>query len=124
MSGYCDNRFYWIGVLLGYKLIIFKTILLCYRGFTRVLLGFFLGSLKINYNEECNICNMKEQNTLTHILLHCPIHSAARSAFMNNLQSHPTNVSDLLNPITKIEALRLSRFVTSCLTQLMDIPPE
>ncbi|OXA39927.1 putative RNA-directed DNA polymerase from transposon BS [Folsomia candida] len=37
-----------------------------------------LGMIKLNYDEECDICNQHALNSLSHILLHCPLHMQAR----------------------------------------------
>lgn len=81
------------------------------------------GLVSVDYNSICDICNMKEQATLNHILCHCPLNSGPRHSFFLN-KPLPFRQNDYLAPECKNDALKVSRFITSCLAQIQEIPPN
>ncbi|KAI5733721.1 hypothetical protein M8J76_015191 [Diaphorina citri] len=71
----------------------------------------------VNSTEICSICNLKEEETLEHILFKCPMYNETRTLlapYINrqNLQESQVN---LLRLDTMDKVMRLSTYISTCL---------
>lgn len=84
-----------------------------------------LGNIRLNYRTICDICNKNEEQSLWHILCSCTLHNEARHAFFRDKQiPSREDIYTIFNPTSKTECLKLSRFVSTCIMQIQELPPH